>query len=43
MSSTDELEKLKIKIGIKNGNPNVEYDFLDKLGEGFVIIIFFIN
>lgn len=38
MSSAGNVEDLKIKVGLKYSDPKKEYEFLDKLGEGCVIL-----
>lgn len=33
------IEDLKVKVGLKYSDPQKEYEFLDKLGEGYVSLI----
>lgn len=37
MAGAVNVEDLKIKVGLKYTDPSKEYEFLDKLGEGYVI------
>lgn len=38
MASAGNVEDLKIKVGLKYTDPKKEYEFLDKLGEGCVLL-----
>lgn len=36
MATPGNIEDLKVKVGLKYTDPKKEYEFLDKLGEGYV-------